>query len=366
MLFDVSGIVSIFAGRMEKRSVAIFVKNLTSGGAEKQAVLLANTLYEAGLKAHFVVFNAKYVHENMRDLLHPSVSFTAFTGSFRERWRKLKEFLRTQQIGVIFSYLTAANAIAVTAAPKSTKVVTGLRCSKLSPHKHIADAILCRVADATVANSYAGQRHFTSKGFPRKKTRVIHNYIAPIPPYQPHEQGDEVKVVCVGRYVPVKDLSTAIDAFARAVKSGVPMRLTLVGYGPLEQELRARVADLGLDKMVEFVINPPNVADYERSADIFLTTSLSEGLSNATMEAMNADLPIVSTRVGDAEVMVKEGENGFLTDVGDVDAIAKALVTLANDPDLRARMGRRSKEILKQGFDREVFTRRYLDLLNQL
>lgn len=351
---------------MEQRGVAIFVKNLTSGGAEKQAVMLANALQDAGQKVCFVVFNAGLVHQNMRDMLNREVDFVAFEGTFRERWYKLKELLRTRPIGVVFSYLTAANALAVAAAPKDTKVVTGLRCSKLSPHKHIADAVFCRMADMTVANSFAGQRHFTATGFPRKKIVVIHNYIAPITPYEAHTPGEPVEVVCVGRYVPVKDLPTAIDAFASARQRGVPMHLTLVGYGPLEDALRSKVTKMGLEDSVEFVINPSNVADYERRADIFLSTSVSEGLSNAIMEAMNADLPIVTTRVGDADVMVRDGDNGILADVGDVQGIADALAALAADPDRRARMGFRSKELLKQGFDREVFTQRYLDLLDHL
>lgn len=351
---------------MERPVVAIFVKNLTSGGAEKQAVMLANALCDAGLKVHFVVFNAAAVHRNMRDMLVPGVEFVALEGSFKERWQGLKEVLRSRSVDVVFSYLTAANALAVAAAPRGTKVVTGLRCSKLSPHKHLADAIVCRLADMTVANSFAGQKHFTATGFPRKKVEVIHNYIAPIPPYEPHTPGDVVDVVCVGRYVPVKDLPTAIEAFARARERGVPMHLTLVGYGPLEDALRKKVAKMDLEDAVEFVINPPNVADYERRADIFLSTSVSEGLSNAIMEAMNADLPVVTTRVGDAGVMVHDGDNGILTDVGDVEGIAEALATLAADPDRRARMGFRSKELLKQGFDREIFTRRYLELLDRL
>ena len=351
---------------MKNPVVVVFVKNLTSGGAEKQAVMLANALHDAGINVEFAVFNAAHVHQKMRDMLSDAVPFTAFEGKLRQRYSLFEEFLKSRDVNVIFSYLTAANAIAMAAAPQGTRVVTGLRCSRLSLHKHIIDAVASRLAAATVANSHSGCNWFTSKGFPKQKVEVIHNFIDPIHPYEAHAAGERVNVVCVGRFVPIKDLPTAIEAFGLASKCDVPMRLTLVGYGPLEKSLRELVKRRGLDDSVEFVINPPNVEAYERHADIFLMTSKAEGLSNAIMEAMNADLPIVATKVGDADAMVKDGDNGILVQPGDVNSIAVALVELAADPDRRARMGFRSKEILRQHFGREVFTRRYLDLLERL
>ncbi len=351
---------------MENARVAVFVKNLTSGGAEKQAVLLANALHEAGVPVSLVVFNGEHIHGNMRDLLDKDVPLRSFSGKLRDRFRQFKELLADEKINVVFSYLTAANAIAVAAAPRGVRVVTGLRCNKLSWHKHLIDAVCTRLAARTVSNSISAQKHFTSSGFPRRKVEVIHNYITPIPPYQAHEPGEAVDIVSVGRYVPEKDLGTAIDAFAIAAKGDTPLHLTLVGYGPEEAALRKRAKQAGVEDKVEFVINPPNVADYERRADIYLSTSTHEGLSNSIMEAMNVDLPVISTRAGDSAVLVKDGDNGIIVEMGDTWAISDAIAMLANDPDRRARMGFRSKQLLKEGFDRETFTRRYLDLLKRL
>ena len=85
--------------------------------------------------------------------------------------------------------------------------------------------------------------------------------------------------------------------------------------------------------------NPSNLDEYLSKSDIYLSTSLFEGLSNSIMEAMAYSLPIIATDVGDNNYLVQDGYNGFVTNVKDVDEIAKKLLSLVIDKEKRLKMG---------------------------
>jgi glycosyltransferase involved in cell wall biosynthesis len=80
-------------------------------------------------------------------------------------------------------------------------------------------------------------------------------------------------------------------------------------------------------------------------ADIFVLTSLSEGMPSVILEAMGCGLPIVASNVGGNNEIVEEGKNGYLVEGDDTDTLAQRLVTLINDEALRQEMGRHSREL---------------------
>jgi glycosyltransferase involved in cell wall biosynthesis len=113
----------------------------------------------------------------------------------------------------------------------------------------------------------------------------------------------------------------------------------IVGDGPGREYLESRVRALGLRLSVRFLGHRNDAQRVLAAMDVFLLTSLSEGLPNAVLEAMACGVPIVSTRVGGVEELVDEGVSGFLVPVRDVDGIAAAVARLGADPMLRRRMG---------------------------
>lgn len=84
------------------------------------------------------------------------------------------------------------------------------------------------------------------------------------------------------------------------------------------------------------------------------------------MEGMNADMPVVATSVGDNEVLVEHGYNGYIDATGDYMSMAGHIVELASDAGLRREMGRRSKQRLKANFTKELFAERYNELITKL
>lgn len=111
----------------------------------------------------------------------------------------------------------------------------------------------------------------------------------------------------------------------------------LVGSG--RDEARMRAAAHGLDN-VKFIGFVDNVADYLAAFDIFVFPSRHEGLGSTLLDAMVFALPVIATRVGGIPEIIKDGENGFLVDPGDVDTLVAEMGRLLHDADLRKRIGR--------------------------
>src|SRR5699024_10991348 len=105
------------------------------------------------------------------------------------------------------------------------------------------------------------------------------------------------QLLCVARFTPQKNHRTLVGAMARLVRSHPGARLRLVGTGPEEAAIRARVARLGLD-CVDFLGARDDVPDLMAAADLVVLPSAFEGLPLVVLEAMAIGTPVVATRIG--------------------------------------------------------------------
>lgn len=112
-----------------------------------------------------------------------------------------------------------------------------------------------------------------------------------------------------------------LNAWKGAFPSGSKNLLVLVGSGPLEPQYRALIQKNNLAESVIILSSHPDVVRYYQGADVFLLPSITEGLSNAMLEAMACGLPVMGSRVSGIENVVIDGINGFLFDPGDSDLI---------------------------------------------
>lgn len=354
---------------MIPKSIAIFVKNLTSGGAEKQAILLAKAL-SSDYDVHFIVFNAAKMHQKYLDLVHetPEIRLVCFNGGHITRFKNFCTYIRQNKIELIFSYLTAANLYACLAGSiTGAKVVTGLRNAELPVGKLFADRFLTNhMATLTIANCYSGKENFIKHGFQEKKIYVIPNCFDNISSFSSKQESGTTTIITVGRFVEQKDYLTAIKSVAKAYKTHQDIRFKIIGFGKLEKEIRSWVKEEGIEDITTILINPDNILQYLNDADIYLSTSLFEGTSNSIMEGMNADLPIIATNVGDNAYLVEEGKNGLLTEKKDVEALAQAICNLVSDKDRRQQYGRYSKNLLIEKYSTETFRDRYLQIIKDI
>lgn len=173
------------------------------------------------------------------------------------------------------------------------------------------------------------------------------------------ENGTAVTFVNVCRLNELKNISLAIRAMAQVVKELPDAKLVLVGDGELRQELEAETAALGLEGNVIFAGEQPNPEDYLARADVFVLSSLVEGLPLCVLEAMAAGLPVIATEVGGLPDLI--GDNGALVPSEDVQALAAQMLRFARDPALRERCGKASLEAVEP-FRAETCAREYARL----
>ncbi len=219
--------------------------------------------------------------------------------------------------------------------------------------------VLWRRADATVCNAERSRQAAPAALAGRHV--VIPNGIEPVTPTRGRAEvrrdlgipEGALLVGGVGRLVPGKNQSLFIDVASEILRGRHDVRFVLVGGGPLETELRARIHRLALEKAVLLTGDRGDVADLMGAMDVFLLTSEREGMSNATMEAMSLGLPCVVTDAGGGEELVADGETGYVCARGDRQALAERVGRLLDDPQLRRRLGERGRNRIREEFSPE-------------
>ena len=148
---------------------------------------------------------------------------------------------------------------------------------------------------------------------------------------------DEVVFGIVANLRAQKDYPNLLAAARRLLDAGVPVRILAVGQGPLEAEIRAEHARLGLESIVEIMGERADAVRVMSACDGFVLASNNEGLPVALMEALALGLPVVATAVGGVPEAI-DASNGILVPARDPAALADAIHLLGDDPDRRARL----------------------------
>jgi len=138
-------------------------------------------------------------------------------------------------------------------------------------------------------------------------------------------------VTMVARLIPLKDHAGVMHAVAKLRGEGVDVRLAFAGDGPMASELEQLAAVLSIADRVHFMGRIDSVAELLNAADIFVSNSHREGMSNTVLEGMACGLPVVATRVGANPDLLDEGTAGLLVPPRRSDCLALALRELAKD-----------------------------------
>ncbi|MGH9420415.1 MAG: glycosyltransferase, partial [Thermoanaerobaculia bacterium] len=169
-----------------------------------------------------------------------------------------------------------------------------------------------------------------------------------------------LRIVAAGRLVWVKGFDYLLAALARLHERGVEFQATIFGEGELRSSLRFSIEDLGLRDYVTLAgaVSAEAVLDALHSADVFVLSSLEEGISNAVLEAMACGVPIVTTDAGGMSEAVTNGVEGFVVPIRDINALADRIEQLAGDHELRHEMGAAARTRAESDFSlaRQVAT----------
>jgi glycosyltransferase involved in cell wall biosynthesis len=177
----------------------------------------------------------------------------------------------------------------------------------------------------------------------------------------PNDGPDPGQYVCLGRLDPEKRIDWMLKGFARFSDNSA--RLTIVGEGECRTRLERLASDLGLQDRVAFPGRTDDVSKYLRSARFYLSTSASEGMSNALLEAMSFGVVPVVSDVSGAKDIVDHGRNGFLFGSGNLDDfVAKLELVSSTTATCYRYMSIAAKESIRQNFGIEQVAARHLHI----
>lgn len=155
----------------------------------------------------------------------------------------------------------------------------------------------------------------------------------------------------VGRLSEEKGFHLLIEAAGRLVAQGAEIDVCILGEGPARPSLERQIADRGLHERIRLLGHKTNTLDWYQAMDVFVLSSLREGLPNVLLEAMALKTAVVATRVAGVPRVVVDGVNGLLVEAGDASALAAVAGDLLRDEALRARLSARGRETIEEQFN---------------
>jgi glycosyltransferase involved in cell wall biosynthesis len=280
--------------------------------------------------------------------------------------RALRRLLRLHRIDVVHGHSSKAGALARLAC-----VFSGVP-ALYTPHAFVtldpqlgaparslygaAERVLALLGARIVCVSPEEREHALGLGIPAHRLALVPNGLAPLPaPDRARARaalGLDARAVCVGfvgRLTPQKAVARLVAAFAQACPPGSAGRLVIVGDGPERERLARQVQSHALGERV-LLAGAGDGPALMAAFDLFVLPSRYEALPYVLLEAAARALPIVTTAVGGAALVVRPGENGWIVPQADSDAdtaaaLAAPIAALVGDEARRAEMGRRSAAI---------------------
>jgi glycosyltransferase involved in cell wall biosynthesis len=173
-------------------------------------------------------------------------------------------------------------------------------------------------------------------------------------------------VITVSRLVLKNGIEYLIEAFKYLQQEKII--LVIIGSGPLEKKLKAKVENLKLKEKVLFLGEIPHekVPKYLAISDIFVRPSISEGLGNAFLEAMAVGIPIIGTPVGGIPDFLKDGETGLFCEPANPKSIAEKINILLTDENLRQKLIQNGRKLVEEKYNWDLIAEKMRNIFNKL
>lgn len=348
---------------------------LRMGGTELGVVKVANGLSGSGIRSAICSCQPA---DALKSQLHPSVRLHEFNkrdGNDPVFVWQLARLIRRERPDVVHthSWGTLCEGVAASRLAGVPAVVHGEHGTmEMRPRNIGIQRFVWKRLDGVLSvSSRLAERMASVVGYPLERIRVIRNGIDTerfCPTKRAHGRrvlglpNGELVIGTAGRLVPVKDQASLLRCLATLKSRGVGFTCLIAGDGPLRRELSALADSLGLSEQVRFLGERKDIESVLAALDLFVLSSVSEGLSNTTLEAMGSGVAVVSTRVGGADELVHHERTGLLVPPGEPAALADAVERIARRPDERIDMGRLGRERTEGEFSMTAMLSAYAGL----
>lgn len=347
-------------------NIAIYFLRGNYGGGERVLRKLTKEFESHGIN----VFGFSWNQEIKNNDPNSKIEILNYSGtsnklaSYYAKYTSLKSFFRKYSIDLVINF---GFDVVITHAAKTVgvKTLTSLRVGveSLSPKlkNKLYRKIIFRLSTGIVFQTDDIRKCYPPKI--RNKSIVIPNLILDeLPPPSPHRYQ---KIVAIGRLYPEKDFETLLTAFSLIKNPGYDLHI--YGDGILRRQLESFAKKLGISEHVIFEGKVNRVVQHIADAEIFILSSLSEGMPNALIEAMSMGLACISTNFpsGAAKQLISHRKNGLLVPVGDAVELSHCLQQLIDDKPLRKRL-QKSALTTRDTLDSKIIIPIWIEYINKL
>jgi glycosyltransferase involved in cell wall biosynthesis len=353
------------------------VLSLSPGGTERLVIEICRRLSGG---AHMSVCCLDEPGAWASDLTQEGIEVTSLgrRGGFEPSLaRAIARVVDRQRIDIIHSH--HYSPFVYSALAKLLRPAVGLvftehgRLSDAPPSmkRRVVNPLLSKLPNAICAVSQDLRQHLIDSGFPARRIEVVYNGVPDLPPPTPCTRrgvraslgvpDDDTLILSIGRLDPVKNFPLLLCAFANVLRRDPNVWLAIVGDGPERADLEQQVRDLSLYEHVKFTGYRQDVSGLLAAADVYVNSSVFEGVSLTILEAMAAGLPVVATAVGGNPEVVAHERTGLLASSASA-SIADAIHRLAVDDQLRRRFGAAGRARVAQDFSMDRMMARYAEL----
>ncbi len=374
------------------KRIHFLIANLNTGGAERQLLLLAEGLKNRGWQVSIGVFHAqgKFWDEAMEKGI-PLIDHCQ-----RSRWdvlpliNRIAAYLKEEDVQLIQGFMFPANSLGVFAAKRAGGVqsLMAIRSSitrypSWGSRAYFAlDRIAARYfSDRLTANSQSGIVAHTKCGYPQNKFTMIPNGIDATG-FLPSLTLKEIErlrgelgipsgaflVGTVGRIDAYKNFENLLEA-AEIARRTHNIAVLIVG-GTADSayafSLKEHARTLGIEDFIIWAGERKDIPRLMNIMDLYTSSSTTEGLSNAVMEAMATGRAICATDVGDIKALLNGNRCGLIVPTASPELLAQSWIELIEDPQHRKKMGENGRERIKKEYSTEKMIDRYEALYNKL
>jgi glycosyltransferase involved in cell wall biosynthesis len=327
-----------------------------NGGAETYSIDMIESLHAAGIDQVAAVRLASLHHQRLTAAgvtLAPKVLVLPIT---MLRKRELQKLVREMQPDLVHCWMRRAASL----MPPVDAPVIGWFGGYYEPAHFYTCSHFVGVTPDIV-------RHMVSRGVPADRAF----YVPTFPTIEPGATIDRATLDTPADATVLLALSRlhekkGLDILLRALVDLPQCVAWLAGDGPLEAELTALAADLGVASRVRFLGWRTDRGALLKAADICVLPSRYEPFGTVMLEAWAADTPLVAAASQGPAALVRDGENGLLVPIDDVTSLTAAIQRLMSEPELTARLIARGRQDYQDGFTREAVTARMIDLYRNL
>lgn len=353
-------------------NILFFANRIIYGGGEKVRNWLAKKLCQNGFNVYYAipVKEGECIQQITDSKLNEYVKVISYDFPIKKKhpyryYKQIKKLYSDYQIDLLI-YFGGSLIEQIAAWESGVKILLSERFyNGFRPiNSRVLKQLQYRVADGYVFQTLEASKTYGKRA--EEKGVIIPN---PIIDKLPEPQFDNLRmeVVTAGRLMPQKDHKTLVEAFSLFHAKHPEYQLIIYGSGPLKENLLKQAKALGVSESLRIISGKTNISELERGAELFVLSSVAEGMPNALIEAMSVGVQCISTDcpVYGSRMLVEHGKNGYLVPVGNVAKLSEMMAYAIENKEQAAKIRRNAVKI-RETLEEKKIADKWVAYINSL